>query len=867
MQLDLQPVAKQLDLQPVAKPPAAKPMTPDAAKTTLDLFDSKPQLDLQPATSSPAVTAPKIDLKPVAPGTPDKTYANLLPVGHKASTDKNFLAFPQIARDIGHTIELPGKVIKGEVPPDKMEDAALDTALLVAGGGIVGGAEKTAAKAAAKEATSAAKNPGVLKSLQNIVSPTSAGPGAKAMETTIRERTGLANRSTAENEALLAKSVPDVAKLTPEDTLAYYDHVENVSAEGAKPLPANVQGFADDTRTVMQGMRKRLEEMPDGEKMGFYQDYFPHYWKNPEQARLFTNDFIGKQGSAAATKGRKYPTIADGLRAGLELADPNPIRSASRYVTSTNNYIASKEIAEQALKKGDAKYFPPGQQPEGWVPLTGRFAQRPASGHTLYAPKDVALIYNNFYSKGFEATQLASPYEALRTITAENTAAELALSAYHLSTITAQNLFNDVARVAKNALTGDWKGVGQAVKSATAGQLPGVKGGNYAVGSKFIEQYKGLKDHGIDMETVADHFAKSGGKVGQEQLYRANPEGGFVKAWKQGQLGSTAKELKDTAMTGPAGAIKATWKTLGKVAEDISYPLFEHYIPRIKTGAFANLMGDWLRQNPKATETEIAKARINLMDMVDDRFGEMNMDNIFWNKLTKQIGALTLRAQGWDIGLVRQAGGGALDAGRIARDFAKTGKFDKQLADRPLFLASAVMTTMLVNSAYQYLKTGKPPESLKDTALPQTGGKTPYGVPERAMMPGHARELIQMQPEPGGGIFSGLAHEASNKIASFPKNVYEAIDNKDFKDQPIGSPMERVAHVAEGFTPISMGDGTNPKKGTEIGPVERNLGIRPAGVRFTEPERVERAVKKKEKQSMKAKKRYDNRQKMQEQPE
>lgn len=863
---------------------------PEAAAPKLNFGDA-PAQPVPPAAPVPATLAAKAgdpELDPTKHSTPYRAVAAL---GKSARGVVN-----DVAGSAVDALKLPGDVTAGKYKKPwednnpELQDRTLNLAAAIAGGdsfakplakkvgeefidstgrsfkGEAGYKEMSGnVDAAGNHTPAASAAPGLAKSIQFIFSPTSAGPGAKSMEQTIRESTGTANRSIAEGEATLAKSAKDVANMTLEDTMKFYDHVENVSKpETDIPLNPKIRAFADDTRSIMQGMRKRLESMPDGDKMGFYQDYFPHYWENPEKARAFTNDFVAKQGSSAATKARTYPTISDGLKAGLKLADPNPVRAASRYVTSTNNYIAAKDVVEQAVRKGDAAYYPQGRQPEGWVPLTGRFAEK--GGAKLYAPPDAARIYNNFYSKGIEATQAATPYEALRTATAENTAAELALSAYHAMTITAQNMFNDVARVMKNAAVGDWEGIGKALKSATAGQLPGIKGGNYEVGSKFMEQYKGLEDHGIDMESVVDHFTKAGGKVGQDKLYRTRPEGGFINAWKQGQLGTVGKELKDTALSSPAGALKATYQTLGRVAEDVVYPLFEHYIPRIKTGAFGNMMSDWIRQNPTATEKEIAAARIRIMDQVDDRFGEMNMDNIFWAKTQKQMASVLLRAQGWDIGLARQSGGAITDVVKSIKDIATGTPYNKQLLDRPLFVTAAAMTTMLMNSAYQYLKTGEAPQDMQDMILPRTGGKTPQGKPERVMLPGHGREMIQaMTPEPGEAPYSGLVSEAGNKIAAFPKHIYEALANEDNLGLPLGGPLDRIGHVAEGFVPFSIGDSNAPKKHSNLGFVERRVaGMRPAGMRFTDPERAANKHRKYDvKPKEKAKKKMDRKQKAQ----
>lgn len=705
--------------------------------------------------------------------------------------------------------------------------------------------------------------------IRNALNPESAGGKAPDTASTIRAETGTANRNIAKGEAKLSESYEQAANMTPEQEADYYQYVEGRS-KGAKLADPALQKIADDTRGIFEETRKEIESLPEGDKIGFVQDYFPHNFKNPEAARAFANDFISKQGSSANLKARKYPTLADAKAAGLKLADSNPVRAASRYVNSMHNYIASKRIAAQIIDKGDAKYYTPGTQPEGWVPLTGRFAERTrsfikeenpgekqavASHEKLYAPPEVARVYNNFYSRGFEGTDLAKPYELGRSLNAINTATELSLSAYHLGTITGQLLANDISRVLKNAAVGDWTGVAKAAKSATVGQVPFIKGSAYKLGQKFMKQYKGLEDHGIDMESVTEHFERGGGKLGQSKLYRPNEKGGLITG--KGGLKQSVRDIKETwGEPGMTPKVKAALEVFQRATEDISYPLFEKYIPSVKTGAFANLMGDWIRQNPGATDAEIAAARKKYVDLVDDRFGEMNMDNMFWHKYLKQTASMFLRAQGWDIGLVRQAGGGVLDTVQILKDAFKGKKPDAKLLDRPAFLASIVGTMALTSAAYQYLKTGKPPEQMLDFFAPKTGGTSTRGTPERTMLPiaAHGRELVHLAaPFASEGALgtesplAGLTQEASNKVASFPKNVVEAYNNEDHFGNKLapttgpagwaGSIPGRVGHVAEGFLPFGLTGQGDKMQGSNLSGVERRfLGMRPAGMEIADPE-------------------------------
>jgi hypothetical protein len=246
----------------------------------------------------------------------------------------------------------------------------------------------------------------------------------------------------------------------------------------------------------------------------------------------------------------------------------------------------------------------------------------------------------------------------------------------------------------------------------------------------------------------------------------------------------------------------------------------------------------------------------------------MNMDNIFWPKLQKQIASLFLRAQGWDIGLVRQAGGGVLDTGRIAKQMIEKKGFDKSLLDRPAFLASTIVTYATLAAAYQYMKTGEAPNSMLDFMAPRTGGIVERGTnkeAERIQLPGHGKELMQMvTPTPGEGPLSGVSRELYNKVATLPKNLYEAYENQNYRSDPIGNVTgdmgwlgslgPRIGHVAEGFVPFSLGEQGALKEGSNLNAVERHgFGLRPAGMQIGNPQGLEALIEKENRQKWETK--------------
>lgn len=699
-----------------------------------------------------------------------------------------------------------------------------------------------------------------IRAIRDTISPTSAGEKAKQTEQVLRSSYGQAKRQQAIAESALKDFARQAATMDDAQRSDFYNYVEGRS-RGAQLENKQFQAMADAVRGVYSDFKDTLQAMPENRMMHFVTDYFTHQWAPGQEAKI--QDFMNhwwQQGSARNLKERKIPTIADGLSYGLELAEPNPVRAVSRYVSSMSNYIASVNVLRAINQDLGGGYYADGKQPEGYSPLVGRNAERienarvdpesgklvPARKLQLYAPQQVADLYNSWYSKGFEDTKLATPYMMLRNAINANTMLELSLSAYHFSTINVQSLNQDMGRILRNMIAGDWEGVGNAVKGLA------TPGAHFFEGQKLSEQYKGLADHGIDMERIAHLFAQSNARLGLDPLQNISTHAGFYKAWQRGELPALRERLTQQLSDGHGiGAIKTGAEVVGRMISDISHPLFNVYVPAMKMSAFHDLMGDWMRQNPGATDGEINHQALRIGDLVEDRFGEMNMENIFWNKKAKELMGLTLRAPGWDIGLVRQTGGAAYDVYRMLKD-AATGKgIDPARLDRPLFMAGSAMVYVAMNSLMTYIKTGKQPtdQEQKDWLAYATGGKhQAFGLhPERVELPGHARELIQMAPEPGKGPLSGIVNEAKNKTASLPKHVGEILMNEDWKGKPIYDPKSKnwsqripgvaqAAHLAEGFKPFSMENLFNPQPGSNMSFAERFLGSRAAGAKIVNPE-------------------------------
>ena len=254
----------------------------------------------------------------------------------------------------------------------------------------------------------------------------------------------------------------------------------------------------------------------------------------------------------------------------------------------------------------------------------------------------------------------------------------------------------------------------------------------------------------------------------------------------------------------------------------------------VMVGAFAERMSDWLDQNPAATDAEKLAFAKHLGDSIDNRFGELVQDNLFWRKEGKQLAQIAMVSPTWNIGTLREIGGGLADIVPTAKNLL-AGK-GLNVSERTAYVAGLAATVALTSSVYQYLKTGQAPQDMRDLVAPRTGGTQRVGgkygadVPERAAIPGYQKDVY-------GFLYDFPNHvlqEGINKLNPGPKAIVDLATNTDYQDRPIypgkiGTAGQNAAavgsYLADQALPISAG-AFQRKKGSKISAAERILGLR-----------------------------------------
>jgi hypothetical protein len=714
----------------------------------------------------------------------------------------------------------------------------------------------------------------VGRELHALASPATVDQNARSAAALHREVLGKRQLEADQEIYKLAPHAKALAERTPEQRTAFIDYVENRSA-GAKLGDSKLQKAADALANLAKRYRARIEYVLGRDGPTFIKDYYAHLWKQSPAEVEAAMARGTRQGSGANLRARKIPTYSEGLAAGLEPRYANPVDAMIAYTENMARFLGTHDIRQGMVKEGTAKWFRPGQQPEGWVPLKGAGVERvpkaegprgtkpavadilgdapvagegmagrrtekvklsrsatkrdrPVDKQVLYGPPGAARIYNNHISRGMAGSPV---YQAAHGILNGLVQLKLGLSSFHAAVMGQEGVVSEVAKGFQQAARGK-----PLTALKTIGAAPAAPIKTALRGRQMGQELLGEKSPTPENAKLNDLWVRAGGRLRMDKIYGTRGAGSFFNAWERGTLKGELKDAARNLYTGPAlKRAQAHVDLVGNVIQSTAAPLFEKYIPAMKRGAWASRMSDWLAANPNASEAEIATKGRDFLDNIDNRFGEVIVDNNFWNRAAFQIGQLLLLSPSWNIGTVREIGGGVLNVPKSVRMIAK----GKGVDDKTAYVAALAATTMLQNGVMTKVKTGQNPEGM-DWFAYRTGGKNPDGTDERAMIPGYMKDVMAF-------TMNDPRQEVVNKLNPGLKATAELWANKDYRGLPI-QPEKGVAtapgdkglgsYLAEQASPISVGNVLEGRKaGSNVGPLEALAAIRPAPSYLQDPAR------------------------------
>jgi hypothetical protein len=513
----------------------------------------------------------------------------------------------------------------------------------------------------------------------------------------------------------------------------------------------------------------------------------------------------GMEGSRGFMKEHKLADMSEGIRLGGEPWTYNPIRMFVMHYSDVMKYVTAQRLWKDWKTMGVRRFVRGlGTPPPGFERLDDRIAKvyfraEPGLVHAgeWYVEENAARLMNN--TLGVDHIRKHSAGRALLAIKNVSTAAELSFSPFHLmfeSSEAVSSLMAIGLRQVNNLglrqgrpgqIAKGLKTMGTAIKAPVS---MAVSGGNARKAFENLTAFSQtpagrnwLRTYPNAVQDVQTFF-EGGGKLTVPDEYRLGAAKSLREYWKE----ASAKK--------PHLYGSAIIRALPALNDKVMHPLFEVFIPNVKLGFFLaeyNLAKEEYSDRLASGEMTHLQLARKIVDSLDNRFGELNFDNLFWGRTFKTTMQLAFRSVTWRLGNWRGNYNAVKNLGTEIRRGAKEGKWPL-LDQDSAWLLSMFLWTALAGGIINYVSTGKLPRELKDIVYPHLGHM-------RVSFPSYMRDQMHAWHDPWGYITSGLMGEIGR--------VIDVLENKDFysnevfnEDDPA---VRRFFDKTKHLVPVSFG--------------------------------------------------------------
>lgn len=640
------------------------------------------------------------------------------------------------------------------------------------------------------------------------VAPQARGDRAEITAQSLREHGAELAQRQNRAEAALKESSDILMKMDADKRWEAVDRIENREAQENEDL----QGFADTVRTIMDTKRDEIRALGTGKLEHFIDDYFPHIWKDPETAV----DAFQKAGARAPLEGdksflkqRTIPTIAEGMELDLEPVSTNPVDLLMLKAHQMDKYITGQKWLQEMKDRDFVKFVRATEKPPaGYTKIDDNIAtvygnpSHPGAvqieGYYV-APNEVAQVANNYLSPGLRGSP---SFRAYLSVANSVNQFQLGFSAFHLGFTTMDVATSKLALALEYGVEAGRKASPQMAAKAlkAAGGIPASPITNLLQGSKGMAEWMRPGSQGAEIAQIMEGLKKGGTRAKMDSFYQANLWKQMKGAIDAGRTAAAEGKKVEAGRQYATAALEAPFALIEKLGE----PLMSYIVPRQKLGIAMDMMRlemEKMGRNPDVDT--VRKAAGKVVDSVDNRMGQMVYDNLFWKKWMKDISMATVRSVGWNIGTVREIGGGM-------KDFAKAGFAPVNEAKAPEFthrmayvVALPVMSTA-IGSIYYYLQNGKAPPTLFDANYPTTGEVDPQGREVRMQFPNYIKDMMHYAHDPVGTV--------TGKVNPAIEDMREMLLNKDYYGQEIrhaddpfvSQLMQELTFASKQFEPIAF---------------------------------------------------------------
>jgi hypothetical protein len=483
------------------------------------------------------------------------------------------------------------------------------------------------------------------------------------------------------------------------------------------------------------------------------------------------------EGSRGYFKQHTLEDMSEGIRFGGVPYSYNPMEILEMHYGDALKFITAQEMWKGFEEIGARKFVRTGERPpEGFVRLNDRIARvyfkTPAGmvqAGEWWVEEGAGRLLNNYLSRDLVREHpLGRTMMGFKNMT---TAMELSLSPFHLMFETIETIASQVglgmrkiwnqgaiAEGLKDIVTApkafyDIARTGGAVIKYVSNPEEFLR---TTQGQDFIRKFPGAP------ELISDLFV-GGAKLGLHEDYR-------IRAIETLKQNMNSKNYIGVAL-----------RSIPALNEMMMKPLFETYIPRLKIGLFLKEYSNELI----AREADLSSGRITrpelarqIWDFVENRLGEMNFDNLFWDRTFKSILQFLVRSVTWKLGNIRSYGRAITGQSGELIAALREGRMPK-LTQEMAWAWGVMATTAAIASIAQYAYTRKGPEEAKDLVYPKIDDEG-----NRISLPTYMRDLFHVSHAPGRYVWSSLS--------GWVGRLSDVLQNRDFYGAQIHDPESNI---------------------------------------------------------------------------
>lgn len=598
------------------------------------------------------------------------------------------------------------------------------------------------------------------------------------------------NRELLEN--IDPKSAAKVASLSDRERLDFFQKL----SEGTAQSSPSLQLLADSLPKIYQ------ERMLD-----YLNNHFRLIWKvRPGSLAKGKELFLGTRRPLSGSKGffrhQIFNTLSEGMDEGGIPATFNPQVLFERSYADAMKFITAQRMFRSLKDQGKIIRMKPGDRPpEGWSKPNDRmfniyFKGTEGMVHAgdWYMENNAARLLNNHLSHDYiRETALGRGLMGVKNIT---TAVELGLSPFHAIFETIESSGSNIALGMRKLFVPGYRLEGlkdialSPFSPAEVARLGSVAKKAFANKAEFMksnpEAFGKLQKAFPDFDRLMDMLFTGGGKLSMSEDYRYNTIRSFNESLQQNNY------------------VGAVLRSIPALNQTLLSPLFEHYIPSLKVGTFLKEMNWELieRANDlksgKLTEPELAR---EVWDFVENRFGEMNFDNLFWDRTFKTAMQFNFRSVTWKLGNIRAFGDAAQQLKEVS-DAIKE-KRAPRLQRNFAWILGMTLTTSAISSIVSKATTGKYPwelaKDMEELAVNMVFPRVDVtDDQQRVSVPTYWRDMVSISKS----VPEYIKHSMSGEIGRFA----DVLQNRDYYGvnvyDPDAKPTQQAFDILKHFVPL-----------------------------------------------------------------